>query len=50
MLLTILIGDDGRHVELHAVQVELAAWPGISRFTVAPSGSCTRPAPSIATV
>src|SRR5580692_9742834 len=28
MLLMILIGDDGRHVELHAVQVELAAAAG----------------------
>src|SRR6516225_3726461 len=25
MLLMVLVGDDGRHVELHAVQVELAA-------------------------
>jgi hypothetical protein len=25
MLFVILVGDDGRHVELHAVQVELAA-------------------------
>src|SRR6516162_6669358 len=35
MLLMVLVGDDRRHVELHAVQV----WrprPGISRFTVAP--------------
>src|SRR6516162_11888600 len=28
MLLMVLVGDDGRHVELHTVQVELAAAPG----------------------
>src|SRR5258705_10777033 len=28
MLLMVLVGDDGRHVELHAVQVELAAAAG----------------------
>src|SRR5262249_54238450 len=29
MLLMVLVGDDGRHVELHAVQVDLAAAAGI---------------------
>ena len=28
MLLMVLVGDDGSHVELHTVQVELAAAPG----------------------
>lgn len=28
MLLMILVGDDGRYIELHAVQVELAAAAG----------------------
>jgi len=28
MLLMVLVGDDGRHVELHTVQVELAAAAG----------------------
>src|SRR6516162_2625281 len=28
MLLVVLVGDDGRHVELHTVQVELAAAAG----------------------
>src|SRR5215468_9408971 len=28
MLLMVLVGDDGRHVELHAMQVELAAAAG----------------------
>ena len=36
MLLMVLVGDDGCHVELHTVQVQLAAAAGISRFTVAP--------------
>jgi hypothetical protein len=36
MLLMVLVGDDGRHVELHAVQAELAAAVGNFRFTVAP--------------
>jgi hypothetical protein len=34
VLLMVLVGDDGRHVELHAVQVELAAAAGLPLFFV----------------